>query len=326
VQNQKLYRPPSGGSEAAYNKNLIVNGKTVDFLKEAKKMGIAFERAITELQQEFLCDTVVAENMPSRKFVDKIKTFQREGSSTCGCEVEVSADGKKLMRDIKCPTVRIKLRNGRLEKSSLYYALLEPKSGKFKGEIAALLFLDPESGTKHSIKTAELMPLVVRITRTKSETLTLKPMLLYNCYRTMFQRGCKFKVNVINFARKYDQVGSQLLKKLILQDIKMIPQQILNILKPLKLSKERGRSRCVKSFTQRKLIERTRKLSELVPGLRLRGLKASGGKRDFARWFETVPPDVLIDVDFRCDSGVLKKDFFRTAEMLDRYLGLPKIV
>jgi len=324
VQNQKLKRS-SEKSEIAFEKNAKVNLKTVNFLKEGKKIVKSCESAITDMDQEVSSGTTVVERTQLSKLVDKAKKPE-SSARLCGCAMEVSAAGKKLMRDIKCPTVHIKIRNGQLETASVYYVLLEPMSAKFKGQIAALLFSDPDGEKKHSLTTAELMPLVARITRTRAETLVLKPMLLYNCYKVMFQQGCKFKVNVIKFARQYVQVGSQLLKKLIIQDIKMIPEEILKILKPLQLSKKRVQTKPVKTSSQRKLIERTRKLSDLVPELRLRGLKASGGKLDFARWFETVPPDVLIDVDFRCDSGVLKKDFFRTAEMLDRYLGLPKIV
>jgi len=63
-------------------------------------------------------------------------------------------------------------------------------------------------------------------------------------------------------------------------------------------------------------------LSDIFPDLRLRGLRASAGKRDFASWFAAIPPDVKIDKDFKCDKGILKKDSFCSPHMLDRYLGL----
>jgi len=63
-------------------------------------------------------------------------------------------------------------------------------------------------------------------------------------------------------------------------------------------------------------------LSDIFPDLRLRGLRASAGKRDFASWFAAIPPEVKIDRDFKCDKGILKKDSFCSPHMLDTYLGL----
>jgi len=230
------------------------------------------------------------------------------------------------MSDIKCPTVLIKIRDGQLMKSSVYYVLVEPKSAKFKGEIAALLFSDECPADNVTTQRGELLPLVVRIMRTRSEEMSLKPMLLYNCYREMFKEGSEFKLTVLKFGRQYVPVKSQLLKKLIIKDIKMMPEETLKLLRPLEISGEKVKFKGVKSTPNRKPLRVATKLSELVPELRLHGLKARGGSRDFARWFEAIPPNVLVDVDFMCDKGIFKKDFFRTAEMLDRYLGLPRFV
>lgn len=69
-----------------------------------------------------------------------------------------------------------------------------------------------------------------------------------------------------------------------------------------------------------------RNLSDFAPDLRLRGLRASKGGCDFARWFSIIPPDVMVDKDFTCDEGILRKDFFISSGMLDKYLGFSAVV
>jgi len=65
-----------------------------------------------------------------------------------------------------------------------------------------------------------------------------------------------------------------------------------------------------------------RNLSELLPECRLRNIEATGGRRNFGKWFRTLPPNVRVDKDLRTDQGVFRKDNFQTAEALDRYLGI----
>jgi len=65
-----------------------------------------------------------------------------------------------------------------------------------------------------------------------------------------------------------------------------------------------------------------KKLSELLPDGRLWNIEARGGRRDFSKWFKTLPPNVKVDKDFRTDRGVFKKDNFQSIEALDRYLGI----
>jgi len=65
-----------------------------------------------------------------------------------------------------------------------------------------------------------------------------------------------------------------------------------------------------------------RSVSELLPECRLRNIEAPGGTRDFEKWFQTLPPNVTVDKDLLTDRGVFRKDNFRTAEALDRYLGI----
>jgi len=67
---------------------------------------------------------------------------------------------------------------------------------------------------------------------------------------------------------------------------------------------------------------KTYRLSELIPECRLYHIEARGGRRDFRKWFSTLPPNVQVDKDMKTDRGVFKKDNFATSAKLDEYLGL----
>lgn len=64
------------------------------------------------------------------------------------------------------------------------------------------------------------------------------------------------------------------------------------------------------------------KASEVWPECRLRDIEASGGSRDFGKWFGKVPPNCRVDKDVRTDRGLFRKDNFESASALDRYLGI----
>jgi len=70
------------------------------------------------------------------------------------------------------------------------------------------------------------------------------------------------------------------------------------------------------------IMSSRKKLSEILPGCRIWNIEARGGRRDFSKWFQTLPPYVKVDKDLRTDRGVFKKDNFQSMEALDRYLGI----
>merc|ERR1719204_1283657 len=55
----------------------------------------------------------------------------------------INSEGTKGMSSIKCPTVLIKVYNIQLAKARVHYVLLEPKNGRVKGQIPALLLSYP---------------------------------------------------------------------------------------------------------------------------------------------------------------------------------------
>lgn len=75
-------------------------------------------------------------------------------------------------------------------------------------------------------------------------------------------------------------------------------------------------------YRRRRSPEERLKVSEWLPGCRLRNIEARGGKRDFRQWFNVLPPHVQVDKDLRTDRGVFKKDNFQSAQALDKYLGI----
>jgi len=64
------------------------------------------------------------------------------------------------------------------------------------------------------------------------------------------------------------------------------------------------------------------KISEVMPDCRLHDIEASGGSRNFSKWFGKLPPNCRVDKDVRTDRGVFKKDNFQSSSALDRYLGI----
>jgi len=87
-------------------------------------------------------------------------------------------------------------------------------------------------------------------------------------------------------------------------------------------SSPRHRSHNSPRYRHRQSPEERLKVSEWLPGCRLRNIEARGGKRDFRQWFTVLPPNVQVDQDLRTDRGVFKKDNFQSSQALDKYLGI----
>jgi len=267
-------------------------------------------------------------NIISSKKIDmeKVSTL----TSVVVGQVEVAevtnAEGTKRMYDIKCPTVVIKVDNMYFTKATVHYVLLEPKSGEFEGQIPALLLSNP-SAINGKTQTAELLPLVMQIVEKPAGTVNLIPMLRYDFFQGLFKNTSKLLLMVFKLGRQFSPVGEQMLKTLLYKDIQMMPKEVLRAATPLLLKQKvtneftSSRARGLRNnFTPKRL-------SEIYTDRRLPGLKVYGANRDFARWFEAVPPNAVIDVNFKCDdNGIFKKDYFQNTEMLDAYLGLSRMI
>jgi len=99
----------------------------------------------------------------SKAKVTKVTDISDKGSLNFiedSCELVVTGNGTKLMRDINFPTVFVQMLNKKLLNSVVYYAILEPTSGLNTGDIACLLFASSYRD-KEDIQTAELLPLKI---------------------------------------------------------------------------------------------------------------------------------------------------------------------
>jgi hypothetical protein len=160
------------------------------------------------------------------------------------CGVEVIAQGTKLMATILLPTIIIKTENMKLYNSTLYYLILEAKSGPCFEEITCLMFSSPNN-SKRTLQTAELLPLRRESPTSNSDHVPLVPLLIDQYYRPIFEIGCTFKVMAVEQGRclnlksrkwkNYDLANSEihlLIRRLLCLDINQIPR-IFTSSKPL---------------------------------------------------------------------------------------------
>jgi len=122
----------------------------------------------------------------------------------------------------------------------------------------------------------------------------------------------------LEYRRKYDS-SSPLTTRHSFTHLRM--NHFARELYPEHKDEERSRQRA-DSQDRTRTPRSHRTVSELLPECRLRNIEAPGGRRDFEKWFVTLPPNVTVDKDLQTDRGVFRKDNFRTAEALDRYLGI----
>lgn len=250
---------------------------------------------------------------------------------TCELDAKVIASGNNSLKTLGIPTIQVQIFDVWLGKGLIHYVILEIPSGPLMGQIPALL-LSHQRLPKKCLATpfGDLLPLVYQKTP-KGDDIMIQSMLNDPFFRKLFMSDSKFKLIWIKTGRLWID-DPELLRKEIFSDIKNMPAKLLQ-LKPvlprvLKVSDDQyQKSEGELSVSVDKKEEKISSgfdlnLSDIFPDLRLRGLKASAGKRDFASWFTAIPPDVKVDSDFRCDKGILRKDAFCCSSMLDKYLGL----
>jgi len=216
-----------------------------------------------------------------------------------------------------------------LDKAFIHYVIVELAPGSLGGQIPALLLSHQQLPKKCSgTPFGDLLPLGCK---KKGEDTIIWSMLNDPSFKKMFKIDYKVKIRWIKKGRMYVE-QPEVMKKEIFRDIKNMPIKFkqLEPLCPQPLLKvsddqtEKTAGVVSGSWEKRDEVSPTSEinLSDIFPDLRIRGLQASAGKRDFASWFTAIPPDVKVDRDFKCDKGILKKDLFCDSDMLDTYLGL----
>jgi len=113
---------------------------------------------------------------------------------------EVLGKGTKLMKLINYPTVIVKLQTGNLQKSTLYYAILEIETEEYKHTVPALMFSNPYAHRK--TKRAELLPL--SFVKSSKSTICLEPMMARKRYRCVFRKGLSLKIILLTHVGAFD--------------------------------------------------------------------------------------------------------------------------
>jgi len=315
-----------------------------------------------------MCDIFCGRGNPIGQVMTKVEAVKYAGGSYSieqkrphgveGIErIEVVGDGSKVMKTVKLPTVFIRMPKGDVQKSRVYYVILEAESYEY-GEIPALLFSKSSDGWR--TQSAELLPLMCEYDLRKSKSVSLTPMLLRLRHKSMFSKGSCFKVKAIKSGRfdvsdsvswsKWDlklKAIRMMITEIIFQDIRKMPKDMIKRLIAPKASRCVSRSlsnssetssqnsssqtsstqtSSVPSSTQTSSVPSSsqrsqfRNLSTHYPNLKFKGLTASGGS-SFAKWFRHLPPDIYVDKNFKCDRGTtLRKDRFADPETFFKYL------
>lgn len=180
-------------------------------------------------------------------------TLNRQNFPKLSDKLDVVSSGTRLMRRIQYPTVIVQMTR-RLHHSMVFYVIVEPVSGRYKGDIACLLFVGPYS-TK-DVQRAELLPFKTVRSRVHSETFKVAPMLLSERYSCLFKEGCSFKLKSIEQGRPLDwkkklwknyDLGkrevNRLLRRLIDLDIALMPSHMFKSMAPLRVFKQRTKIR-----------------------------------------------------------------------------------
>jgi len=263
--------------------------------------------------------------------------------------LEVLGEGSKLMKSFKLPTVITRIKNSNLRHSMVYYVTLNAEFVDFVGHIPALMFSGHHCSDERT-ELAELLPLHVNRCEW-SDFLSLVPMLRRVRYKRMFRKGCNFKIVAIESIRAVDwsvecpwkvwdldiKQMQKVVVDVIYEDIRQIPKNMLKALKRLKCQRTFKKSRSLSgevlrasqmSSKETELSESSRetKLSDYCKDLVFTGLAAQGGS-GFAEWFKTIPPNVRLDQNFKCQRGtILGKDTFSDLKSLEKYLRISESI
>lgn len=176
------------------------------------------------------------------------KLVEGAGMSKYVDEFEVFGKGTKLMKSINFPTVIIKLLTRNLDKSMIYYVIVEKDTAEYTRKIPAVMFSNPYVHKK--TRFAELLPLTFS---KSSKSVCLIPMLCRKRYRRLFRRGRSFRISWLMSGRVFNSNGEApwnrydlrntdmriLLRQFIEQDIIKISPLMRKTIKSLKLETKR---------------------------------------------------------------------------------------
>jgi len=177
------------------------------------------------------------------------KTSCKKSSTHDGCQLKkienvfkVIGKGTRLMKRMNFPTVIVKNVSGTLEKSKVYYVILELETKESKGNIPAVMFSSPYA--HRTTRYGELLPLGL-MRNSKSSYLT--PLLQRKRFKRVFRSGCSLNIKVLILGRGLDDRGDcwnrydlskpsmqKLTKEFIELDIRRMSSHIFNRVIPLK--------------------------------------------------------------------------------------------
>jgi len=177
------------------------------------------------------------------------KTYCERRSKHDGCQLKKTKDvfkvigkGTKLMKTLNFPTVIVKHLSRTLEKSKVYYIILELETEGSTGNIPAVMFSNPNS--HRTTRYGELLPLGLM---KNSKSFYLTPLLQRRRFRRLFRSGSSLKIKMLlpgqalggrrDCWNRYDlskPIMQQLAKEYIEWDIGRMSSHIFHRVIPLK--------------------------------------------------------------------------------------------
>jgi len=186
------------------------------------------------------------ENKLAAKYENK--TYPEKSSKYDGWQLKkmdvfnVIGKGTTLMKMMNFPTVIVKHLSGTLEKSKVYYIILELETEESTGNIPAVMFSSPYA--HRTTRYGELLPLGLM---KNSKSFYLTPLLQRRRFRHAFRSGCSLKIKMLIPGRSHDDRGDcwnrydlskpamqKLAKEFIELDIGRMSNHIFHRLIPLK--------------------------------------------------------------------------------------------